>query len=473
MTRTPLYALILLPLGIVAAPIDWTILESNDTLDLFMNGQAAGTLVQSTVVDDRSVHIEHHIHVGTGDTGAGPGSVPGMELTEARTYGLDGMLREARQEIKSASGSSTWHLYRKEKPGWDLTVNAGGAEQRVPIASITENLRATWSVLSGIRKRSVTAGAAFFDTAFDLTSAQTISTAIRCVETPGKKNGFTWRFLCSNSVLCRDEAWLLDTLGVTLYQEMFPFVARKKNSSAPATKAEAPFTLLSLIEALAVPAQRPAGADEIIRLSFDGPMEPDSSVMRFYRSKNRSWLLSGVPQQCLNSGSGKSAAPAFSEFTIATTTMQSNDRRIRLVADSLCKGRKDRCDSIRACYEFVFYSLKKQYAPTFANALETLEAGYGDCGEHAVLLGALLRSQGIPARVTLGLVYVNDKKGYYYHAWVMAESHGAWVFADPALGEFPAVKDRIPLVIDDSGKEVLQIAKMIGKIRVEYEKREK
>ena len=473
MTRTLLYALILLPLGIVAAPIDWTILESNDTLDLFMNGQAAGTLVQSTVVDDRSVYIEHHIHVGTADTGAGPGSVPGMELTEERTYGLDGMLHEARQEIKSTSGSSTWHLYRKGKPGWDLTVNAGGAEQRVPVAKVTENLRATWSVLNGIRTRGIKAGAVFFDTAFDLTSAQTISTAIRCAETPGKKNGFTWRFLCRNSLLGRDEAWLLDTLGVTLYQEMFPFVARKKNSSAPATKAEAPFTLLTLIEALAVPAQRPAGVDEIIRLSFDGPMEPDSSVMRFYRSENRSWLLSGIPQQCLNSGSGKSAATTSSEFTVATTTMQSNDRRIRRIADSLCRGRNDRCDSIRACYEFVFYSLKKQYAPTFANALETLEAGYGDCGEHAVLLGALLRSQGIPARVTLGLVYVNDKKGYYYHAWVMAESHGAWVFADPALGEFPAIKDRIPLVIDDTGKEVLQIAKVIGKIRVEYEKRRK
>jgi hypothetical protein len=473
MTRTMLVALILLPLWIVAAPIDWAILESNDTLDLFMNGQAAGTLVQSAVVDDRSatVRIEHRIVVGTGATSAVDGSAPGMELTEKRTYGLDGMLQEARQEIKSASGSSAWHLYQKEKPGWDLTVKAGGAEQCVPVAKVTENLRATWSVLSGIRNKGIKAGAVFLDTAFDLTSAQTIYTAIRCVETPGKNNGFTWRFLCRNSVLGRDEAWLLDTLGVTRYQEMFPFVARKKNPSAPATKTETPFTLLSLIEALAVPAQRPAGAHEIIRLSFDGPMEPDSSVMRFYRSQNRSWLLSGVPQQCLNSGRGFSAAPEFSEFTVATTTMQSNDRRIRRVADSLCNGRNDRCDSIRACHEFVFCTIKKRYAPTFSNALETLDAGYGDCGEHAVLLGALLRSQGIPARVTLGLVYVNDKKGYYYHAWVMAESHGAWVFADPALGEFPAVKDRIPLVIDDTGKEVLQIAKVIGKIRVAYEKR--
>jgi hypothetical protein len=472
MTGPHLCALVLLPLWIVAAPVDWTILESNDTLDLFMNGQAAGTLAQSTVVDDDSatVRIERRIVVGTGDTGAAAGSVPGMELTEKRSYGFDGMLREARQEIKSASGSSIWRLIHAEKSGWNLMVTAGGVPRSVPVEKITENLLATRSVLHGIRNRTIKVGAVFFDTAFDLTSAQTVSTAIRCVETPLKKNNFTWRFSCRNSVLDRDEAWQLDTSGATLYQEMFPFVTRKKVPSSAAANKQAPFTLLSLIEALAVPAKRPAGAHEIIALSFDGPMKPDSSVMRFYRSKNQSWLLSGVPQQCLNSSRGFSAAPEFSEFTVATTTMQSNDRRIRRIADSLCTARRDRCDSIRACHEFVFLTLKKRYAPTFSNALETLEAGYGDCGEHAVLLGALLRSQGIPARVTLGLVYVNDKKGYYYHAWVMAESHGAWVFADPALGEYPAAADRIPLVIDDTGKEVLQIAKVIGKIRVEYEK---
>jgi hypothetical protein len=472
MNRIWLCALILSPLGSFAAPVDWTILESNDTFDLFMNGQAAGTLVQAIAVDEGSaaIHLDRRILVGSGTDGAQ--SAQRMELTEQRSYGFDGMLQNARQEIKSASGSSAWRLYPQEKTGWNLAVIAGNTERNVSVATVTENLRATWSILSGIRNRTIKVNAVFFDTAFELTSAQTVSTMIRCTETPAKKNGFTWRFSCKNSVLDRDEAWQIDTLGMTVYQELFPFVARKKAVSAVASKTETSFSLLSLIEALAVPAKRPAGTREVIRVSFDGPIKPDSSVRPFYRPKDRAWLLTNVPQQCLSTGPAPDAA-ALSVYTAATITMQSDDVRISRVADSLCKRAKDRCDSIRACYEFVFYSLKKRYAPTFSNAIETIEAGYGDCGEHAVLLGALLRSQGIPARIMFGLVYVPGKKGYYYHAWVTAESHGAWVFVDPALGDFPAIKDRIPLVIDDSGKEILQIAKVIGKIRVEYEKQEK
>ena len=87
-----------------------------------------------------------------------------------------------------------------------------------------------------------------------------------------------------------------------------------------------------------------------------------------------------------------------------------------------------------------------------------------------MLLGAMLRAVKIPARVILGLVYMQNK-GYYYHAWVMAESHGYWLFVDPTLGVFPAFRDRVPLLIDDSGSESVKMAKLIGRIGIEYVKK--
>jgi transglutaminase-like putative cysteine protease len=112
-------------------------------------------------------------------------------------------------------------------------------------------------------------------------------------------------------------------------------------------------------------------------------------------------------------------------------------------------------------------SLKKKNTATFSNALETLDAGFGDCGEHAVLLGALLRAAGIPARVVLGLVYVESKKAYMYHAWVMAHA-GEWVFTDAALGAFPAIGNYAPLIIDDTGGGAVRIFKLLGKININY-----
>jgi hypothetical protein len=461
------FPLLPLMLSVEAGTIDWTILESDDTLALFMNGQDAGTLIQSTNVDrdSASIRIDRRIHLGKGD-----GNTPAMELVEQRRYGSDGMLRSARQEITSASGSSLWDLRPDEKTGWRLLVTTGGIQRTVPVGRITESLHEMWSVQNGVRNRTIKAGTVFNDTVFDLTSAQSITTAIRCSETPAKTNGFTWRFICRNNVLDRDEAWQLDSTGATLYQEIFPFVVRKTAAAGTEKKRDSAFTLMSLVEAMAVPAGRGANSDECIRLSLTGAAAPDSSVRWFYSKQENDWLLTGIPQTCARLPSKGRKDPDLERFTAATSTMQSSDPRIRRKADSLCEKRSDRCDSIQACYGYVFRTLAKRYAPTFSNAIETFEAGYGDCGEHAVFLGALLRSVGIPARVVLGLVFNPGKNGYYYHAWVMAESHGAWVFADPTLGEFPAGKDRIPLVIDDTGREVMQIAKVIGKIRVGYEK---
>ena len=50
----------------------------------------------------------------------------------------------------------------------------------------------------------------------------------------------------------------------------------------------------------------------------------------------------------------------------------------------------------------------KHLSTAYASASETARTGSGDCTEHAVLLAALLKARGIPARVCHGLVYVEQ-----------------------------------------------------------------
>ncbi len=59
----------------------------------------------------------------------------------------------------------------------------------------------------------------------------------------------------------------------------------------------------------------------------------------------------------------------------------------------------------------------------------------GDCTEHAVLLAALARSFGYPARVVLGVVLVPiaDKWAGFGHAWVEVHTSGQWRRADAAV----------------------------------------
>jgi len=92
----------------------------------------------------------------------------------------------------------------------------------------------------------------------------------------------------------------------------------------------------------------------------------------------------------------------------------------------------------------------KNLATAFASASEAARARGGDCTEHAVLLAALLRADGIPSRVVSGLVYVPDLgghgegmgPGFGWHLWTQALVHPplvagggarAWVDLDATI----------------------------------------
>jgi|GEM_PF-326411 len=58
----------------------------------------------------------------------------------------------------------------------------------------------------------------------------------------------------------------------------------------------------------------------------------------------------------------------------------------------------------------------------------------GDCTEHAVLLCALLRHQGLPARVAVGFVYVPNLDSFAPHMWTEVFLDGQWIPLDSTRG---------------------------------------
>lgn len=66
----------------------------------------------------------------------------------------------------------------------------------------------------------------------------------------------------------------------------------------------------------------------------------------------------------------------------------------------------------------------KNLASAFASAAEAARSRGGDCSEHGVLLAALLREAGIPARIASGLIYADhfagEKNVWAWHVWTQA-----------------------------------------------------
>jgi len=83
----------------------------------------------------------------------------------------------------------------------------------------------------------------------------------------------------------------------------------------------------------------------------------------------------------------------------------------------------------------------------FATASEVARVKEGDCSEHAVLLAALGRINGLPSRVVVGLAYAPFFGGkddiFGYHMWTQFFIAGEWYDFDAALRETEVSPARI------------------------------
>jgi transglutaminase-like putative cysteine protease len=304
------------------------------------------------------------------------------------------------------------------------------------------------------------------DTQFELTSGRPLAITARLVETPSARNGEHWVFMNVDDVTKQALRWELDTAGRTVLQEIPPgFTARAKGSLPAHMPGGAPVPI-DIADIAKAPATRSAGRHEKILVTVDSVMGGvDTSVAGWYVRKGKGWLLAPPSSRC--AGRAADIPGALKAYTRPTPTLQSSHPDIIALSLRIAGHGNNACRLIKAVSAHVYSSLVKRNTAAFSSALETLRAGYGDCGEHAVLMAALLRAAGIPARVVYGLVYVESRRGYCYHAWVMAWA-GSWIWADPALGVFPASRDRVPLLIDDTGEHLVSLAGYMRRISISY-----
>lgn len=122
------------------------------------------------------------------------------------------------------------------------------------------------------------------------------------------------------------------------------------------------------------------------------------------------------------------------EYLQSSQFLESDAERIKQLAEQGSEDGHPVKDAV-ALKEFVQgYVSDKNFSTAMATATEVAKSKAGDCTEHAVLLAALLRSKGIPSRVSIGFVYSAPHKAFVGHMWTEAWLAGGWFPLDPALG---------------------------------------
>ncbi|MGE3108289.1 MAG: transglutaminase family protein [Phycisphaerales bacterium] len=182
--------------------------------------------------------------------------------------------------------------------------------------------------------------------------------------------------------------------------------------------------------------------------SFPAPMFPVGSVQAVERDDRgpiRVWVDVSRAEPAPPSDAGDS------RYTDPSTLIDSADPEVMQLSRRAVNGIGDRParEQVEAMRLFVHHYVRpKSLGVGFASASETARTRTGDCTEQAMLLAAMIRTAGIPARLVIGAVYAESFAGrsnvFVLHMWTQALIDAGqgpcWIDLDPAreAGSFDA-----------------------------------
>jgi len=187
----------------------------------------------------------------------------------------------------------------------------------------------------------------------------------------------------------------------------------------------------------------PSGDNQSVRRLRDGgaivavkPVAAPRGVRFPYRGRDREILESMEP----------------------TRFLQSDSRGIKELSRRAVGSTKDAGEAVKRIESFVGeYITEKGFSVGYASAAEVAASRVGDCTEHAVLVAAMCRAVGIPARIVSGIVYTEGfaerEDVFVGHAWVEAYVDDRWVGLDATRAPYGYGPGHIALAIGSGNPE--------------------
>jgi hypothetical protein len=181
-------------------------------------------------------------------------------------------------------------------------------------------------------------------------------------------------------------------------------------------------------------------------------------------NEGRQRLTGSVLEVTLESGEPRlvSRQGQLEAYLKASPFIQSDHPKVKALVDQIVGETNEDAVKARRILDWVYQSIEKSATVSVPNALDTLEIMAGDCNEHSMLLAALLRAAGIPAKVCVGLVYTRDR--FYYHAWNEVYL-GTWITADALMGQMPADVTHIKFV-EGALERQAEMLRVIGQVKL-------
>ena len=156
-----------------------------------------------------------------------------------------------------------------------------------------------------------------------------------------------------------------------------------------------------------------------------------------------------------------------------SSMIQSDAEEIVKIAKEVVGSETNAWVAAQKLERWVFENMtEKNFNTAFASALEACKTREGDCTEHAVLLAALCRAAGIPARVVMGVEFLYGIWGG--HAWNDVWIDGTWYQLDATNGYGYVDPLHLPMgqmtMKEGGGSEFAELMGTMGTIDIDITK---
>jgi hypothetical protein len=217
----------------------------------------------------------------------------------------------------------------------------------------------------------------------------------------------------------------------------------------------------------------------VYRITVKGDDDPGTAFARDDRQKIENvkgssfdMRVRAIREPRSESASGQPRA----EFLESNSFVNSDDARVRQHARAAVGTETDPWKKAARIERWVHnHIVNKNFTEALATADEVARTLEGDCTEHAVLTAAMCRAEGIPSRLAVGLVYVENRgvPSMGFHMWTEVWIKGQWLAIDStlALGSIGAAHIK---VFDHSWHDVsavttplLAMTRVVGKVSIE------
>jgi hypothetical protein len=439
--------------------------DEREWKEIFLKGRKVGYAVSMLGARDQEYLVQEELFLKLDLMDLG------QSLYAATWVQLDRSLRLTRFKLMMTSGVVRFEISGRVEDRMLVVTDERHGAQRIQRIPLHEVPMVSASLPLFFKTRSLTPGESFF---FPLFDPATLSQKNLSITVTGKER-LTVNRIPYEALRLEGELWgkpvifWIDGEGRTLKEEGFMGLTIVRSSASRAPRGLEGEGADDFYELFAVPTNRMIPDPErlgYLKVRLEG-VELLNPLLNQVRQRMSGGFLEitkeRLPSEDLGLLPFQDIAEEVVPFLSPELHLESDDPRVMDAAYDISGDAKDPLSVAGKLLHWVYRNIEKKPVLSVPSALEVLKTRVGDCNEHAALLTALLRASGIPARLSVGLVYSRDK--FYYHAWTEAWL-GEWISMDPTLNQMPADASHIKWAEGGLDRQV-EIVRLMDSLKIE------